>query len=452
MSYSHVVEPFKKALTEVPVHYTNAQALLGNAIDVLFRKALVRTQFDAIKERIQTAVLVLGLRTKRASKTPSKNKAWYIASSNREHFLAFMRPIKDADPSRLIIGHEGHIELDWTTEYIHPKTTGMFRKWLFSEWKTTKSGTKQVYNQFGLTKEMSSTLDHTLKLGVYRFINALNWIEALQPQNILTEYDREFKTTTWISAANHMKVPTFTMVHGSTYPIVNYVPTTAKTVLAWGEKQVNHFVESGLSDQSVKPAGNTRAEDQIKDDKTEIRKRLDLPLTEPMAVLISNNISIDQRLKLASCFASGPKDGLTRVVKLHPREHPDDYAGLSREELDALTFITSDRCSAEEAIAMGDVFVGHNSVMLLECVMMGKPIMVLDIISMNPGIGIELAKEGGFPLIQNLNQWNQEIAEMTDNEKRTNLVQNAHQLVSAHCTRRGLDAARWMVEFMRENT
>lgn len=452
MNSPNALEPLKVALNIISLGETNAQTILGNTLDVLFRQPMQKTWVDRLKEPVQLARICFGLKNNPAPGIPSLQKPWYIVSSNRHHFTAFMEPIKEVDSNRIIVGHQMSRGLDWSTEYTHPSARKEFIHWLTQEWKKSKPHLMQVYNQFGLSVDMKRSLNHTVQMGMFRYINARNWLKQLAPINLLTEYDREFKTTTWLAAANHLGIPTFTMVHGSTYPIVNYVPTTAQTILAWGNKQKKHFEEAGIDPNDVVAAGNTRAKQASKIDGKLIRKRLNVSPNDTVAVLISNNIDIEHRLQLASCFAKGRKEGITRIIKLHPREKLEDYDGLSSSDKDVLNIIPSDACTAEEAIEMGDFFVGHNSVMLLECVMMGKPIIVLDIIPMNSGIGEELAVEGRFPLIGNVEKWISEIENMNDPHYRNNRMQGAEKLIQSHCIRRGNNAAKWIVDFINSKS
>lgn len=424
--------------------------LLGNTIDVRFRHAETYKPASKWLTRVKKTLLHHGLRKPGKNATINKfqtNDFWYIISSESKHFIDFMEPFSNETLVNWeFIGHEAVSNRNFNTNYIHP--------YCFQSYKRVRKNCNSVFQdlkQFCANIEDEDLIEellYTVEINLFRYVNAKCWIQQLQPKAILTEYDRNPKTAPWISAAKSLCISTYTLTHGSTMPIDNYVPLIAQNVFVWGEDSATQFLKGGVSASSIVVGGNPRAKYELAHNTLDIRSKWSILQKDTVAILILNNIRLEWRFQLVELFASVMKQQTKLILKLHPQEKKSDYASLPDRILKNITLVEADEMNADEAMALGDFFVGHNSIMLLECLLMGKPVVIMDIIPMECGIGRELGQRGGMPIVRSKDEYKNTFDCMLDPDFRNKLVGKAASFIQSHCIRRDKVAAKYISEYI----
>lgn len=445
------VVDIKKALSSIPVGPTcSVLNLLGNSIDIIFNDSGT-TKSDNLKTKLIVKKILLNNGWKlpglKPTNTVELSDLWYIISSEQRHFLEFMKPFSDLSANQWeTIGHFRSESRRFSTANRHLSAFREFKQ-IKKSLPDLKSRLKSACVEMSIDKYYK-LLSYMVDVSLFKVANAKCWLKDYSPNAILTEYDREFRTTSWICAAKELGIPTYTLTHGSTIPIDNYIPITADKVFTWGRVSSDHFITGGTPKEMVVEGGNPRARHKIKLSQAELREKWDINDHESVAILISNNIKMEWRLKLVQLFAQVKDSNIRAIVKLHPREKKSDYQELDLEIMNTLTLVDSSEMNADEAMVLGDFFAGHNSVMLLECLLMGKPSIILNNIPMDCGIGLELAKNGGMPIVQNKHEFTDALSQMSDPVYRQKIVDDATDYIESYCIRRGKDAAEFITNYI----
>ncbi len=221
---------------------------------------------------------------------------------------------------------------------------------------------------------------------------------------VLTEYDRSTKAAPLIAVANLKKIPTFTLIHGSVIPPDSYYPFIAKKVLTWGNKQIEIFNSLGYSKEIFTNVGNNRIYKINYTEQNNLKSALNIGgnVKEKVVTLITNNLDIKERLKLASVFMNAViKIGWIGIIKLHPSEKKGEYHTFNNHLTSRFKILSSNEIGNIDLSVITDVFVNHNSVMGIELLFQQKPVVILDCIKSNLGIGLEMVNEGACLIAHN---------------------------------------------------
>jgi hypothetical protein len=445
------VVDIKKALNSIQVGPTcSVLNLLGNSIDIIFNDSgSTETESSGTKLTVKKILLNNGwkLPGSKPTNTVELSDLWYIISSEQRHFLEFMKPFSDLSANQWeIIGHFRTESRRFSTANRHPSAFREFKQ-IKKSLPDLKSRLKSACIEMSIGKYYG-LLSYKVDVSLFKVANAKCWLKEYSPNAILTEYDREFRTTSWICAAKELGIKTYTLTHGSTIPIDNYIPITADKVFTWGSISSAHFVTGGTPKEKVVEGGNPRARHKINLSQAELREKWGINEHESVAILISNNIKMEWRSKLVQLFAQAKDNNIRAIVKLHPREKKSDYQEVDRDNMNKLTLVDSSEMNADEAMVLGDFFAGHNSVMLLECLLMGKPSIILNNIPMDCGIGLELAQNGGMPIVKNEKEFTHAFRQMSEAAYRQKIVSAATDYIESHCIRRGKDAAEFITNYI----
>jgi hypothetical protein len=273
---------------------------------------------------------------------------------------------------------------------------------------------------------------------------SFRFLEVVQPTVILTESEHNYPWACLILAAKHMKIPTIQMIHCAIYTSYIFYPLLSDVALCWGEQQREQMLSFGVSPERLLITGCQRLTRVNQVDGAQVRTRLGLPQKIPVIMLATNPIAREKWRKQVFTFGDamhGCPD-LTGVVRLHPVEKLDNY----REEVAQypwIRFFESQQWTLEESMAACDVVVSHNSGVGNDALVMGRTVVVLDVLGEPMSNGQVLADKAGCPIVKNAPDLRQAVRRiLSDQTYRDMLLIQAENYVLWFCSAYGKDAAR----------
>ncbi len=250
---------------------------------------------------------------------------------------------------------------------------------------------------------------YLIKSQINKANNYRVFLKSILIKTVLTEYDRNSKVAPLIGVANLNSHPTFSLVHGSLLPPDTYYPFVAKKILVWGSRQTDTFTSLGYNKEKFIKVGNNRIKSIVinKNEKLFLLEKIQISGQDKIATLITNRIEPQEQKRFAAVFIEAiyNMDHWRGVIKLHPLENKAEYEnffpGLYK---DKIKIVQSSELRNEDVIKITDVFINHNSVMGLEMLIQDKPVVILDCIKKDPGIGREMHETGNCLLAHNADE------------------------------------------------
>lgn len=227
------------------------------------------------------------------------------------------------------------------------RLTDFFKSVLFEEHSPIVSiGNNHLLQQYEYTHSISKTmfilpLNTTIKilkikeLGIIDRIICLsliktqigyyylwkNHIKTSDYKIIVSDFDRYPTNIPLILAANQLKTPTATIVHGATTPLTNYIPVIANKLLIWGDYHKELFINSNHCSSDIHIIGNPKIK--------KIRTGKDKPITA--IGFCTTKMPLNDKDKLLNLFLDGTKEYDLRIIKIHPLENTESYSNIIKE-------------------------------------------------------------------------------------------------------------------------
>lgn len=265
-------------------------------------------------------------------------------------------------------------------------------------------------------------------------------LAELEPAAVVTEFDRNEFCSCLVLAANRRGIPTMTMVHGALnpYPAYGMYPVIAGTVFCWGELQRQQLLDCGVEPDKLVITGCQRLSRELAANRGAVREGLGIARESTVAVLATNPIRMDQRLKLARSFCEGVagSPGTVGVIRLHPAERVEEY----REVADCypeVRLIPNRELSVDQSLALADVVVCHNTGYGSDALLKGCPTVVLDTIDLPLLNARELVEKAGCPRARSAQELSRLIGETAS---WPSLPATAESYVASLCVAFGADA------------
>ena len=413
---------------------------------------------DAWKARLRYAAhWLLGPRIRRSHRanvpTPTPGKILVTWLAERPHFRDLVMPvIKAVGPGLCIVlcarssmleklpeGCEGY---SW--DQLAPPDLAAWRRdyrRCAGRWHKTL---RTALRKHGLPRRIAPHIQDTMLVNSQVVAQIGTFLELARPRAVLTEFDRSPTSSCLVKAAQHRGVPTFTMIHGVVNPPYGMIPLLADLALCWGERQREQFIELGTDPRRLRVVGCQRLNPELEALPASVKSKLGLPLEQPLVMLATNPIAMEDRRTLARTFCEGvvAHEALSAIVRLHPSERLDDYRTLI-EEYPSVRFLGNETLSLDESIAAADVVVCHNSGVGHDALIKGRLVVVLDVLPTPLGNGTELIEEAGCPRARGAREFLHVLTRvLTDPLGRSGLEESRARYVHGFCSTFGEDAAR----------
>ena len=269
-------------------------------------------------------------------------------------------------------------------------------------WPTWKAALKAVCRQFGLPIGVYQRLALELVQASQFFVGCRQFLQAIRPAAILTEYDRGSRWACLVLAARSLAIPTFTLQHGVLNDnAIGYVPVLADRMFCWGELARAEFVRGGVSLDRLLIGGCPRLERSLTVNTREARLKLGLDPATPVVMLATAPYAESERTHLVEIFATcmDRLADVAGVVRLHPSEDLETYENLARRHAQ-LHFFDNRDSTLDEALAAADVIVVHNSGIGSDAIVKGRLTIVVDLPSVPLGHGTDLVEHAHCPCVQ----------------------------------------------------
>ena len=278
-------------------------------------------------------------------------------------------------------------------------------------------------------------------LYVYGFFR---FLEDVQPTAVLADSEHNHPWACLILAARQMKIPTLQMIHCAIYTSYIFYPLLSDVALCWGEQQREQMISFGVEPERLQITGCQRLTRKIAADGSTVRARLGLPQDVSVVMLATNPIARLQWRKQVFAFgdAFSGCDDLVAVARLHPSERRSMYSEEIAQYRN-VRFFESSEWTVEESFSVCDVVVSHNSGLGNDALVMGRPVVVLDVLGEPMSNGQVLADKAGCPVVKTSDDLRQTVTRMLrDPDYRQSLHEQAEKYVSWFCSAYGQEAAR----------
>ncbi|MFN4993346.1 MAG: hypothetical protein ACK5FU_01680, partial [Bacteroidota bacterium] len=321
-------------------------------------------------------------------------------------------------------------------------TSKIYTTWR-NEYKATASMVKSTIKQIRKEKNISLTaaieIENNAMYQTLLFETALDFLNKTKPKTIVCDSDRQPANCALVMAGNKLDIPTFTFIHGAIDPPDNYIPILARFVFCWGTDHVEALGKVNTPANKMIVTGNTKLTRSLGVNATTVRKKLNLPATDHLKtiILFTNNIDPALQIQLAQSFIHFCKNNanVRGMIKLHPLESPADYSALTFPE--NIRMFTTTEITLDEALAVADGVLSHNSLVAVDTLIKHKPLAILHTINLALGIAERLHQEAGVPLISNQEKFDRFIQSL---EKNTYSFELKEKFVHHYCAAFGPEA------------
>jgi hypothetical protein len=279
----------------------------------------------------------------------------------------------------------------------------------------------------------------------------LGFLERVRPTLVLTDSEHNTPWNCLILAARELRIPTLHMIHGVIYPPFGYTPLLSDALLCWGEQHREQMIALGTEAERLVIAGCQRLSRELCADRASVRARLGLPVDRHVVMLATGPMLMSEWRKLMFAFGDAflAAHGPLGVVRLHAAERLENYRG-EIAKYPRLRFFENQSWSVDEAMAACDVVVIHNSGLGNDALVMGRPVVLLDVLSAPLGNGRVLADRAGCPVAGSADELRRIVDRIADDAEYRVLLRNkAEEYVRWFCAAFGRDAARNVAKEVR---
>ena len=325
---------------------------------------------------------------------------WFILNSTDKRFLDLIYPIIE------VLGRENCVIFssvkNYKTEindlfYSYP----VLNKNDFYDWKNKFknereiiiSAIEKIKNSYGLSSFAKNLLEDSIIYQSQLIYKFSVLIKKHHPKAIITDADRHKESSALLSSGNHFKIKTFGLIHGSVFPPDSYIPFISQKILCWGKSSYHHLREFESIQGQLVITGNPKI-NNLYLDVDNIKIEDELGVNQNRIVLISNNISINERLKLAEDFCQATQKiiGINSYIRIHPVESIGEYDSILKKYCH-VKILDNKTLTLDETIYAAKIVVVNNSTVGLEALVKNKNVIVLDTVNFDIGLGNELCEK-----------------------------------------------------------
>lgn len=254
----------------------------------------------------------------------------------------------------------------------------------------------------------------------YRYVyikGAYEFLEKVRPRFVMADYEHLHPWSSLFLVARRKGIQTLNLMHGEIYSAYAWMPLLSDVIACWGESQKRQLIGLGLDAGRIRVCGCPRIDRSINVDVAGVRSRLCVDATKPVALLATNPILWEYREKQVVVFAEALKDigTVQGLVRLHPSERLEQYAGLSAR-FPWVKFYDAQSWTLEESIAVSRVVVNHDSGLGDDALVYGRPVIELDVLPIGLTNGRKLVERAGCPLAKDAGELRKTIVDLCTNE------------------------------------
>lgn len=326
----------------------------------------------------------------------------------------------------------------WRSEYAKYRTAWhrAIRRWLL---------------QHGLPLRLFPHLAYALAARSFYVSGFFRFLDHVQPSAVLTDSEHNTPWSCLILAARQRGIPTLQMMHGVIYPPYGYTPLLSDVALCWGQQQREQMVALGTEPERLVVTGCQRLRRTTHTDGNAVRARLELPAEGPVVILATGPMPREEWRKLFYTFGAAFQEHptITGVVRLHASEKKAFYH-VEAARYPRLRLLENQDWTVEEAMAICDVVVIHNSGLGNDALAFGRLVVLLDVLEGPLSNGQTLADKAGCPVVRTGTELRQALDRIIeDAHHRQALHRRAEEYVHWFCGAFGKKAARNVVAELR---
>jgi len=303
---------------------------------------------------------------------------------------------------------------------------------------------RQWLHRHRLPSALFVHLAYALAVRSYCVAGFFQFLDRIQPSAVVADSEHNHPWSSLVLTARQRGIPTVQMIHGVLDPPYTAVPLLSDVALCWGEQQREQMIELGTDPGRLVVTGCQRLTRTMRPDSRAVRARLGLPAEGPIIMLATNPRPREEWRKLFFAFGEAFQDhpGLAAVVRLHASEKENEH----REECaryPALRVLENQAWTVEDAMAACDVVVIHNSGLGNDALVLGRLVVLLDVLAAPLGNGQMLADRAGSPVARTAAELRQVVDRIfAEPNYRRQLHSQAEAYVGWFCSAFDQDAAR----------
>ena len=269
---------------------------------------------------------------------------------------------------------------------------------------------------------------------LYGYIDGIKrFLKEEKPKCVVVDYEHFYVWSSLIQLAQGMSIPTMTLMHGEIYSAYGYTPVISNKVAVWGESQKKQLVGYGVDARRIVVCGCPRVDANgcCAINREAVIARLGLPLTKPIALLATNPVLIEYRIKQVKDFCEALKgvEEIQGVVRLHPSESLSVYEGCI-VQCPWVRFYEAKKWTIEESLGIARVVVNHDSGFGADALVHGCPVIELDNLPGGLTNGKKLVDEAGCPCVRDIEALRNELEQVVkDDAYHNQLIEKSRHFV-----------------------
>ncbi len=302
----------------------------------------------------------------------------------------------------------------------------------------------QVLRKHSIPPYVAEFLLCRLQVQTKRIMASGEFLEAMQPKAIVTEYDRGAASSCLILVARQRGIPTVTMIHGAleTYPSYGFAPILSNFACCWGGVHKRNLLEHGVNHESLVVTGCQSVSRALDVKQDVVKQKIGLSTDKPVVLLATNPIQLEDRLKyaLAFCTAMSKLHEMSAIVRLHPAENITEYQKLV-DQFPQVMFLSNSTISRDESLAAADLVVNHESSFGIDALLKGKLVVILDVLAAPLKVARELIELAACPSAKSAGELESVIRKIiVDDDWKKELHEKAEQYALQYCDSYGQEA------------
>ena len=255
---------------------------------------------------------------------------------------------------------------------------------------------------------------------LYGYIDGIrSFLEEDTPKCVVVDYEHFYVWSSLIQLAQGMSIPTMTLMHGEIYSAYGYTPVIADKVAVWGESQKRQLVGYGVDARRIVVCGCPRIEPNVccAINREAVIARLGLPPTKPIALLATNPVLPEYRIRQVKDFCEALKgvEEIQGVVRLHPSESRSVYEGCI-EQCPWVRFYEAKEWTVEESLGIARVVVNHDSGFGADALVYGCPVIELDDLPGGLTNGKKFVDGAGCPCVRGIEGLRNELVQAVEDD------------------------------------
>lgn len=331
-------------------------------------------------------------------------KSLFLYQSGRQDLLNFTKPVVEriGYENVIIYGVSTDVHKEWppSATVIDSKMLPCIDKFLWWReflkcaplWNKSFSSFERKYH----LKPLMPLLSLGLVKATQQLMRADSYLKLMQPDILVTDFDRSSQIAPFIAAGNALGIPTVTMIHNvpGSHPSFGIFPTIAKHVCCWGEIMFNDAREHQEPLSKLQILGN---QNFMGKEYSNRHQRKNCSSDRDVITLALSPFREDVTKEIIEVFvnAVSKMERIYGVIRLHPYHNLSDFV---RYDTPNITISPNHGISKIRLINESRVIVGHETSFLTDSILLGTPVVILDILDRPLKLGGKLALYSDMPI------------------------------------------------------